>query len=67
MHPLIVAVTLTVAVTGLLVLLVAVNADMFPVPLVPKPTSAVLVQLKVAVPPVVGVLKLIAAPDAPLQ
>ena len=38
---------------------------MFPLPLVPKPTFAVLVQAKVV--PATGPLKLIAAPAAPLQ
>ena len=38
---------------------------MFPLPLVPKPTFAVLVQANVV--PVTGPLKLIAAPATPLQ
>jgi hypothetical protein len=44
-HPFAVAVTLTVAVTGELVVFLAVYANIFPVPLSPKPTSKVLVQL----------------------
>ena len=65
-HPLAVAVTLTVAVIGLLVLFVmVVKAPMFPLLPRPKPTSVVLVQLYVA--PGVELLKLIAAPVAPLQ
>ena len=43
--PLSIGVTFTVAVTGLILLLVAVKDPIFPVPLRPKPTSAVLVQL----------------------
>ena len=50
LHPLALAVTLTVATTGALPVLVAVKAAMEPVPLVPKPTSTVLVQAKVAPP-----------------
>jgi hypothetical protein len=64
-QPLAVAVTDTVAVTGVVPLLVAVNAGMFPEPLVPKPTFALLVQANVA--PVVALPKLIAAPLALLQ
>jgi hypothetical protein len=44
-QPLMVAVTFTVAVTTLIELLIAVKAGIFPVPTVPNPTSAVLVQL----------------------
>ena len=44
-QPLIVAFTLTVAITGLMLLLVAVKAGITPTPLKPKPTSMVLVQL----------------------
>lgn len=62
-HPLAVGVTVTVAVTGEVPLFVAVNAGIFPDPLVPKPTFALLVQLKVV--PVTLLPKLMAAP-APL-
>ena len=64
-HPFAVAVTDTVATIGALVELLAVNAEMSPVPLVPKPTSALLVHANVA--PGTLLLKLIAAPAAVLQ
>ena len=64
-HPFAVAVTDMVATTGALVELLAVNAPMLPVPLVPKPTFALLVQAKVA--PATLLAKLIAAPAAVLQ
>ena len=38
-------VTVTVATNGLKLLLVAVNAPIFPLPFTPKPTFTVLVQL----------------------
>ncbi len=44
-QPLAAAVTLTVVVTGKFVVFVAVNAGIFPVPLVPKPTFKVLVHV----------------------
>src|SRR5215217_2901369 len=59
------ALTLIVAVMGAFVEFVAVYAPMFPVPLVPKPTSAVLVQLNVVLP--TALEKLIAGADAALQ
>jgi hypothetical protein len=61
-HPLAVGVTDTVVVIGEVVLLVAVNAGMFPEPLVPKPTFALLVHVKFV--PVTLLPKLIAAPAA---
>jgi hypothetical protein len=64
-HPFAVAVTDTVAATGALVKLEAVNAGISPVPLVPKPTFALLVQANVA--PGMLLAKLIAAPAAVLQ
>lgn len=64
-HPLAVAVTDIVAVTGVVPLLVAVNAGIFPEPLVPKPIFALLVQVKVA--PAVALPKFTAAPLAVLQ
>lgn len=64
-HPFAVAVTDTVATTGVLPVLLAVNAEMPPVPLVPNPTSALLVQAKVA--PDTSLVKLIPAPAAALQ
>ncbi len=42
-HPLALAITLTVVVIGELVVFVAVNDGIFPVPRVPNPTLAVLV------------------------
>ena len=68
-HPLMVAVTLIVAMIGAFVLLVAVYVGILPVPLaVGKPkTLRVLVQLNVGVPPVVGVVKLIGKPASPLH
>src|SRR5262245_59892621 len=65
-HPSIVALTLTVAVTGPLVPFSAVNVPILVIPLVVKPTLAVLVQLMLAVPGV-WVLKLIGPPVAPSQ
>jgi hypothetical protein len=44
-HPLAVGVTVTTAVTGALPPLAAVKVGMSPVPLVPKPTFVVLLQL----------------------
>ena len=55
-------VTVIVATTGALVALVAVNDKISPVPLAGKPIDGwVLVQLKICVPPVVGLLKFILA------
>ena len=55
MHPLIVAVTLIVAVIGFAVVLVAVKAPIFPVPLAANPMAILLfVQLKVT--PTVGLI-----------
>jgi hypothetical protein len=54
-----------VAVTGDEPVFVAIYAGIFPEPEVPKPTFAVLVHVKVV--SVVGLLKLIAAPVAPLH
>jgi hypothetical protein len=64
-QPFAVGVTVTVAITGVVPALAAVYAVMFPLPLVPNPTSLVLVQLNVV--PDTGPLKLIAVPLAPLQ
>ena len=61
-QPLAVGVTDTVAVTGEVPVLVAVNAGIFPEPLVPKPMSTLLVQVKVV--PVTLLPKLMAAPAA---
>ena len=57
-HPSMMAVTLTVVVNGDDPPLMAVNTGIFPVPDVPKPISLLLVQLKIGVPPVVEVEKL---------
>ena len=65
-HPPNAGVTVTVAVNGLKLLLVAVNALIFPVPLMPKPTFTELFQLKVTEAPA-GLLKEIAAPGVLLQ
>ena len=59
-----VSVTVTVAIMGLLVILVAVYAGILPLPDVPKPTFAVLVHEYAITPPVVGLLNGIAAPGA---
>ena len=64
-QPLAVAVTDIVAVTGVVPLLVAVNAGILSEPLVPKPIFALLVQAKLA--PVVALPKLMVAPLAELQ
>ena len=66
-QPFTVAVTFTVATSGLLVLFVAVYAPIFPLPLRPKPTFTELVQLNVMVPPVVGLLNEIADAGTLLQ
>lgn len=60
-----VAITLIVAITAELPLFMAVNAAIFPLPLVPKPMFAELVQLNVA--PIGLLLKLIADPASLLQ
>ena len=60
-------VTVTVAVKALKLLLVAVKAPILPVPLMPKPTFTDLLQLSVTVPPVVGLLNVMAAPGVLLQ
>ena len=63
-HPPEVAVTLIVAVIGLVVVLVAVKAGVFPAPLAPKPMAVLLfVQLKVA--PAGVVVKLLVGTVAP--
>jgi hypothetical protein len=64
-HPFAVAVTDTVATIGAPVELLAVNAEMPPVPLVPNPTSALLVHANVA--PGTVLAKFTAAPAAVLQ
>ena len=56
-HPLMVAVTLTVVVIGDDPALLAVNDGIVPVPEIPKPISLLLVQLNVGVPPVAEVVK----------
>ena len=65
--PLNVGVTVIVAVTGPVVLFFAVKAPIFPLPLNPKPTSLVLDQLYVTIPPMVGELKAIGPPAEPAQ
>ena len=61
-------VTVIVATTGALVALVAVNEAILPLPLAASPIDgALFVQLYTMVPPVVGLLKLTAVVDAPLQ
>ena len=63
-----VGVTVIVATTGAVVVLVAMKDGILPVPLAAIPIDAALfVQLYVTVPPVAGLLKLIAAVDAPLH
>ena len=63
-HPLRVAVTLIVADIGLVVVLVAVNADVFPEPLAANPIAVLLfVQLNVA--PAGVLVKLLAGTEAP--
>ena len=57
-QPLMVAVTVIIAVTGLLPEFVVIYDSIFPIPLVPKPTLVELVQLNVTVPGV-GLLKVI--------
>jgi hypothetical protein len=64
-HPFAEGVTVTVAVTAEEEPLAAVKPGMFPDPVVPKPTLAVLVHVKEA--PGVGLLKLILAAPDPLQ
>ena len=66
-QPLTVAVTETVVVSGLKLLLVAVYAPILPAPFKPKPTFTVAVQLYVTVPPVVGLPNAMAAPGVLLQ
>ena len=66
LHPFATGVTVIVAVTGVVPVLVAVNAAIFPVPLAPRPIDVLLfVQLNVV--PVTGPVKLIAEVEAPLQ
>jgi hypothetical protein len=61
-------VTVTVATLGALVALVPTNAGILPVPLAPRPTVVLLlVHAYVIVPPVVGVVKLVAAKDVLLH
>jgi len=63
-----VGVTVIVATIGAVVALVAIKVGMFPVPDAAIPIDAALfVQLNVTVPPVAGLLKLIAAVDEPLH
>ena len=64
-HPLAVGVTVMLAVVGDVVELVAVNGPIFPLPVVPKPTSLVDVQEKLV--PGMSPLKFIAVPGSPLQ
>ena len=65
-QPLAVGVTVTVAITGAVPLLVAVNDPIFPDPLAARPIDGVsLIQVKVV--PAVGLLKLIAPEALPLQ
>ena len=64
-HPFAVGVTVIVAVIGDVPVLLAIYAAIFPVPLVPKPTLIDDVHEKVV--PLTGPLKLIDAPEAPLQ
>jgi hypothetical protein len=64
-HPFAVAVTDMVATRGAPVELLAVNAAISPVPLVPNPTSALLVQANVA--PGILLVKLMPAPAAEWQ
>ena len=57
-----------VATTGAVVMLVAVKAEIFPVPLAARPMLVVvLLQLYVVVPPVLVVLKVTKLVEAPLQ
>ena len=63
-----VGVTVIVAITGVMVLLVATNVGIFPEPLAAMPIDGVLFsQLNVTVPPVAGLLKIIADVDEPLH
>ena len=64
-QPFAVGVTVIVEVIGDVPALVAVYAGIFPVPLVPKPTFIDDVHEKLV--PVTGPVKLIDAPEAPLQ
>ena len=66
-HPLIVAVVLTVAVNGTRPALVATNAGIIPLPEVPNPISLLLVQLNIGLPPDVEVENRIPAWLAPVQ
>jgi hypothetical protein len=63
-----VGVTVMVATTGAVVVLVAINVGMLPTPFAARPIDGVLfVQLNATVPPVAGLLNVIAAVDEPLQ
>ena len=66
-----VGVTVIVAMTGAVLVLVAVNDGIFPEPLAANPIDGVLfTQLKIILlpaPPLVGLVKLIAAVDTPLH
>jgi hypothetical protein len=65
-HPLAVGVTMTVATTGAVPLLAAVNDGIFPAPLAVSPIDGVLfIQVKVV--PVIGPLNVIAVVTVPLQ
>lgn len=66
-HPFMIEVTLTVAFNGFELPLVAMKAGIIPLPDVPNPTSILLVQLKVGLPPVAEVEKVKPAWLAPEQ
>jgi hypothetical protein len=66
--PGITGVTVTVATTGAVPVLIAVKAPISPVPLAPRPIDASLfVQLYVTVVPVFGVVKVTGVVNAPLH
>ena len=66
LHPFADGVTVIVAVTGVVPILVAVNTGIFPVPFAPSPIEVLLFD-QVNVVPVTGPVKLTAVVDAPLQ
>ena len=63
-----VGVTVMVATTGTVVVLVAINVGIFPAPAAAKPIDGALFdQVNITLPPVAGLLNAMAAVDDPLQ
>jgi hypothetical protein len=63
-----VGVTVIVAITGAVVILVAMNVGILPAPAAAKPIDgALFVQVNITLPPVAGLLNVMAAVDDPLQ